>query len=148
MIKFQMNFRLVGGDKTIEKIDHLGIAVKDLNEALKIYRDVFKLEVKGIETVVDQKVKIASIHVGESAIELLESTEADGPIAKFIERRGEGLHHVALRVTDIERALEAVRKAGLQLIDEKPRIGAGGAKIAFIHPKAASGVLLELCERK
>lgn len=133
--------------KMIEKIDHIGIAVKDLNETLKIYTEILGLKSAGEETVAEQKVRVAFIPVGESEIELLESTEPDGPIAKFIEKNGEGIQHIAFRVDNIEKTLEDLKSKGVRLIDEKPRNGAGGAKIAFIHPKATKGVLIELCER-
>lgn len=132
----------------MEKIDHIGIAVSNLDEALKVYADAFGLEVGGTEVVEDQKVKIAFIQIGESRIELLESTDPEGPIAKHIEKRGEGIQHIALGVSDIESTLQAMKDKGVRLIDEKPRIGAGEAKIAFLHPKATKGVLLELCQRK
>lgn len=131
----------------IKKVDHIGLAVKSIEEARKFYEEVLGLKVTGIEEVEEQKVKTAFIPVGESEIELLESTSEDGPIAKFIEKRGEGIHHIALQVDDIEKALEELKKKGIQLIDEVSRYGAGGAKIAFVHPKSANGVLLELCER-
>ncbi|WP_297521487.1 methylmalonyl-CoA epimerase [Thermococcus sp.] len=129
------------------KIDHVGIAVKNLDEAIKVWEGL-GLKVDEIEEVPDQKVRTAIIHVGESRIELLEPTSEDSPIAKFIAKRGEGIHHLALGVDDIEAHLEELKEKGYRLIDEKPRIGAGGAKIAFVHPKAVTGVLLELCERK
>jgi len=132
----------------ILKVDHIGVAVSNLEEALRLYRDVFGLEVHGEEVIEDQKVKVCFIPVGDSEIELLESTSPDGPIAQFIEKRGQGIQHIALRVDNIEKALEELREKGVRLIDEKPRYGAGGAKIAFLHPKATYGVLLELCERK
>ncbi|HQA60498.1 MAG: methylmalonyl-CoA epimerase [Tepidanaerobacteraceae bacterium] len=131
----------------IQKIDHLGIAVKSIDAAMKVYTDILGLKVTGIETVEEQKVKTAFIPVGESKIELLESTSPDGPIAKFIEKRGEGIQHIALRVDNLEAKLKELKEKGVRLIDEKPRIGAGGAKIAFIHPKDTKGVLIELCER-
>ncbi|NJE02624.1 methylmalonyl-CoA epimerase [Thermococcus sp. MV11] len=131
----------------IKKIDHVGIAVKNLEEAIKVWEGL-GLKVEEIEEVPDQKVRTAIIHVGESRIELLEPTAEDSPIAKFIAKRGEGIHHIALGVDDIETHLEKLKEAGYRLIDEEPRIGAGGAKIAFVHPKAVTGVLLELCERK
>jgi len=131
----------------IKKIAHIGVAVKDLNEAAKLYKENLNLEVKGIEEVREQKVKIAFIPVGESNIELLQSTDPEGPIAKFIEKRGEGIHHLALEVDRIEERLEELKKRGVQLIDEKPRIGAHATKIAFLHPRSTCGVLLELCER-
>ena len=132
----------------IEKVDHIGIAVSNLDEALKVYSEAFGLKVGGTEIVEDQKVRIAFIKVGESRIELLESTDPEGPIAKHIEKRGEGIQHIALGVSDIEGTLQSLKEKGVRLIDETPRIGAGGAKIAFLHPKATKGVLLELCERK
>lgn len=131
----------------IQKIDHLGIAVKSIDAAMKVYTDILGLKVTGIETVEEQKVKTAFIPVGESTIELLESTSPDGPIAKFIEKRGEGIQHIALRVDNLEAKLKELKEKGVRFIDEKPRIGAGGAKIAFIHPKDTKGVLIELCER-
>jgi methylmalonyl-CoA/ethylmalonyl-CoA epimerase len=131
----------------IKKIDHVGIAVKNLEEAMKIWEGL-GLKVEEIEEVPDQKVRTAIIHVGESRIELLEPTAEDSPIAKFIAKRGEGIHHIALGVDNIEEHLAKLKEAGYRLIDEQPRIGAGGAKIAFVHPKAVTGVLLELCQRE
>ena len=129
----------------INKIDHIGVAVRNLDEAIELYKKL-GFEVKEIEEVPDQKVKVAMLPVGESRIELLEATSEDSPIAKFIERRGEGVHHIAINVSDIEKALQNAKENGLQLIDEKPRIGAGGKKVAFIHPKSTKGVLLEFVE--
>ena len=131
-----------------EKIDHVGIAVKDLEKAIKLYRDQIGLECKGIEVVEEQKVKVAFFPVGESKIELLESTDPDGPVGKYIEKKGEGVHHLSFRVTNIEKKLEQLKAQGVVLIDEKPRYGAGGARIAFLHPKSTGGVLVELCERE
>ncbi|WP_297062592.1 methylmalonyl-CoA epimerase [Thermococcus sp.] len=130
-----------------KKIDHIGIAVKNLEEAIKVWEGL-GLKVDEIEEVPDQKVRTAIIHIGESRIELLEPTAEDSPIAKFIAKRGEGIHHIALGVDNIEEHLKELKEKGYRLIDEEPRIGAGGAKIAFVHPKAVTGVLLELCERK
>jgi methylmalonyl-CoA/ethylmalonyl-CoA epimerase len=130
------------------KIDHIGIAVKSIAEARKLYEGILGLKYEGSETVAEQKVTTAFFPIGDTEIELLESTDPEGPIAKFIEKRGEGIQHIAFRVENIEEALEELKKQGIQLIDEKPRIGAGGAKIAFLHPKATGGVLIELCERK
>ncbi len=130
-----------------KKIDHVGIAVKNLEEAIKVWEGL-GLKVEEIEEVPDQKVRTAIIHIGESRIELLEPTAEDSPIAKFIAKRGEGIHHIALGVTNIEEHLRELKEKGYRLIDEKPRIGAGGAKIAFVHPKSVTGVLLELCERE
>ena len=132
----------------VHKVDHIGVAVSNLEEALKIYTDVLGLKLHGTEVVEEQKVRVAFMPVGDTEIELLESTDPEGPIAKFIEKRGEGIQHVAFRVDDIEEALEQMRQQGVRLIDEKPRYGAGGARIAFLHPKATGGVLVELCERK
>jgi len=130
----------------IKKIAHLGIAVKDLEAAKSFYLDVLGLDCTGEEEVPSQKVRTAFIPVGEVNIELLESTDPEGPIAKAIEKRGEGIHHVAFEVEDIHAALAALKAKGVRLIDEEPREGAHGAKIAFIHPKASMGVLVELCE--
>ncbi|MCJ7806946.1 MAG: methylmalonyl-CoA epimerase [Clostridia bacterium] len=130
-----------------DKIDHIGIAVGDLEKALSFYRNQIGLEFKGIEEIDEQKVRIAFLLVGESEIELLESIDPAGPVGKFIEKKGEGVHHLAFRVSDIEDKLEQLKELGVALIDEKPRYGAGGAKIAFLHPKSTGGVLVELCER-
>ena len=130
------------------KIDHLGIAVSDIGEAKKLWQDVLGLEFAGSETVEEQKVTTAFFPVGDSEVELLQSTAPDGPIAKYIEKRGEGIQHVAFRVENIEEALEELKQKGVRLIDEKPRMGAGGAKIAFLHPKSTFGVLVELSERE
>jgi len=129
------------------KIDHLGIAVKGLDDGQKFWTEILELESEGTETVEEQKVTTAFLPVGESEVELLESTAPDGPIAKYIEKRGEGIQHVAFRVEDIEACLAELKEKGVRLIDEAPRRGAGGAKIAFLHPKATSGVLVELCQR-
>lgn len=130
-----------------EKIDHIGIAVADLEKALSFYRDQLGLEYKGIEEVDEQKVRVAFFPVGESKIELLESTDPAGPVGKFIEKKGEGVHHLSFRVNDIEGKLRQLKEQGVDLIDERPRYGAGGAKIAFLHPRSTGGVLVELCER-
>ncbi len=131
----------------ILKIDHLGIAVNSIDDGKNFWSEVLGLEFEGAETVEAQKVTTAFFPVGESEVELLESTSPDGPVAKFIEKKGTGFQHVAFRVANIEDALEELKEKGIQLIDQKPRIGAGGAKIAFLHPKATGGVLVELCER-
>ena len=132
----------------VNKVDHIGIAVSNLDEAIKLYSDVLGLELHGTEVVEEQKVKVAFLPVGDTEVELLESTSPDGPIAKFIEAKGQGIQHIAFRVDDIEAALAEMKEKGLRLIDEKPRYGAGGARIAFLHPKSTNGVLIELCERK
>ena len=129
-------------------VDHIGVAVKSINDARRIYQEFLGLKVADVEEVTDQKVKVAFIPVGESEIELLESTSPDGPVAKFIESRGEGVQHIAFRVDNIESALQELKDKGIRLIDQTPRKGAGGAKIAFIHPKETGGVLIEISERK
>ena len=129
------------------KLDHIGIAVSNLEESIKVYTDLLGMKLQGTETVEEQKVKTAFLPLGETEIELLESTAPDGPIGKFIEARGQGVQHLAFRVDDIEAALAELKAKGVRLIDEKPRYGAGGAKIAFLHPKSTNGVLIELCQR-
>ena len=129
----------------IKKINHLGIAVNNIEEAIKLYTDALGLKVKDIEIVEAQKVKTAIIPVGESKIELLESTDPEGVIAKYIEKRGEGLHHLALEVNDIQQVLATLKEKGTPLIDEKPRNGVENTKIAFLHPKGTK-VLIELVE--
>jgi len=131
----------------IEKIDHIGIAVKSVKETGELLSNILGLKVTGEEIVEEQKVKIAFLPLGDSELELLESTSPEGPIARFIEKKGEGIQHIAFRVNNIEEVLEKLEKEGVRLIDEKPRYGAGGAKIAFLHPKSTNGILVELCER-
>ncbi|HHP7235335.1 MAG TPA: methylmalonyl-CoA epimerase [Desulfobacterales bacterium] len=129
------------------KIDHLGIAVNSIDEGKQFWSDVLGLQFEGAETVTEQKVTTAFFPVGESEVELLESTTPDGPVAKYIEKKGTGIQHIAFRVEDIDAALQELKAKGVKLIDEVPRKGAGGARIAFLHPKATGGVLVELCER-
>lgn len=131
----------------IQKLDHIGIAVNNIEEALKLYSEVLGLELAGTEIVEEQKVKVAFLPVGDTEVELLESTSPDGPIAKFIEAKGQGIQHMAFKVDNIEEAIEEMKAKGMRMIDEKPRYGAGGAKIAFMHPKSSNGVLIELSER-
>ena len=131
----------------IEKIDHIGIAVKSVKETSELLSNILGLKVAGEEIVEEQKVKVAFLPLGDSELELLESTSPEGPIARFIEKKGEGIQHIAFRVNNIEEILEKLKKEGVRLIDEKPRYGAGGAKIAFLHPKSTNGILVELCER-
>jgi methylmalonyl-CoA/ethylmalonyl-CoA epimerase len=131
----------------ILKIDHLGIAVNSIDDGKNFWSEILGLKFEGAETVEAQKVTTAFFPVGESEVELLESTSPEGPVAKFIEKKGTGFQHVAFRVANIEEALQELKDKGIQLIDQQPRNGAGGAKIAFIHPKATGGVLVELCER-
>ncbi len=132
----------------VTRVDHIGIAVKNLDEMVKWYEETLGVKAHGTEIVEDQKVKVAFLPIGESELELLESTEEDGPIAKFIEKNGEGIQHIALRVDNIEETLVELKAKEVRLIDQTPRYGAGNASIAFVHPKATHGVLLELCERK
>jgi len=132
----------------ILKIDHLGIAVSSIEEGRSFWSDTLGLVFEGAETVTEQSVTTAFFPVGESEVELLESTTPDGPVAKYIQKKGPGIQHVALRVENIEAALAELKEKGIRLIDETPRRGAGGAKIAFLHPKATQGVLVELCERE
>ncbi len=129
------------------KLDHIGIAVKDLQESLRFYEEILGLKCEGTEVVEEQKVRVAFLPVGDTEVELLESTDEDGPIAKFIEKKGEGIQHLAFRVDNIEAAIEEMKEKGMRMIDEKPRYGAGGAKIAFCHPKSTNGILVELSER-
>lgn len=128
-------------------IDHIGIATNSINEGGGFYTNVLGLTMTGTEEVAEQKVRTAFLPTGESELELLESTDPEGPIAKYITKNGEGIQHIALRVDNLEAALAELKAKGVRLIDEKPRRGAGGAMIAFIHPKATGGVLLELCQR-
>lgn len=132
----------------IKHIEHIGIAVKDLNESIRFYEDVLGLKCYAIEEVKDQKVKTAFFMLGQTKIELLESTDSEGPIGKFIEKKGEGVHHIAYAVEGIENALAVMEEKGIKLIDQKPRKGAEGLDIAFLHPKSTGGVLTELCENK
>ena len=127
-------------------IEHIGIAVNNLDEAIPFYEKVFGLKCYGIEEVSDQKVKTAFFRVGQTKIELLESTDPEGPIGKFIEKRGQGIHHIAFAVKDIDAQLKAAEEYGVQLIDKTPRRGAEGLDIAFLHPKSTFGVLTEFCE--
>ena len=131
----------------IKHIDHVGIAVKEIKQAGKFYTDILGLKTEDIEKVGDQKVRVAFIPITDSEIELLEPTDPDGPIAKYINPLRNDIQHIAFRVENLEEALEELKAKGVRLIDQKPRPGAGGAMIAFIHPKETNGVLVELCER-
>jgi len=128
-------------------IEHIGIAVKNMDEAIKFYEEVLGLKCYAVEEVTDQKVKTAFFKIGQTKIELLESSDPEGPIGKFIEKRGEGIHHLAYAVKGLESSLEELKSKGIKLINEKPRKGAEGLNIAFLHPKATYGVLTELCEK-
>jgi methylmalonyl-CoA/ethylmalonyl-CoA epimerase len=127
-------------------IEHIGIAVSNIEDSIKYYENVLGLKCYSIEEVADQKVKTAFFKVGQTKIELLESTDPEGPIGKFIEKKGEGIHHLAFHVNNLQGALDEAKNKGIRLIDEKPRKGAEGLDIAFLHPKATGSVLTELCE--
>lgn len=129
-------------------IEHIGIAVENLENAIKLYEKAFELKCYKIEEVPDQKVRTAFFYVGQTKIELLEATESESPIAKFIEKKGEGLHHIAFAVRNINEQLQHAEKEGIRLIDQKPRKGAEELDIAFLHPKSTGGVLIEICEEK
>ncbi|MBI2354543.1 MAG: methylmalonyl-CoA epimerase [Deltaproteobacteria bacterium] len=130
----------------LTKINHIGIAVKSLEETLPFYRDNLGMPFAGIEEVAEQKVRVAMLQVGESKIELLEPTSEESPVARFLEKNGPGIHHLAYEVVDIEAAIAKLRADGARMIDERPRSGAHGARIAFVHPKSSNGVLTELCQ--
>lgn len=129
------------------KIDHLGIAVDNLEESLKFYHEILGLPLKGVEEVAGQKVRVAFLPIGESKFELLEPTDPESPIAKFIAKKGSGIQHVAVKVENIEAEIERLKAEGVRFIGDTPTPGAGGAKIIFVHPKSTNGVLLELCEK-
>ncbi len=130
----------------LKKINHIGIAVTSLEETLPFYRDNLGMAVQGIEEVADQKVKVAMLQVGESKIELLEPTSPESPVARFLEKNGPGIHHLAYEVDDIAAALAKLENEGTRLIDRTPRKGAHGTLIAFVHPKSSQGALTELCQ--
>ncbi len=130
----------------IKQIDHIGIAVRSLEESLPLYTETLKLELEGIEIVESQGVKVAFILAGNTRLELLEALSSESPVAKFIEKRGEGIHHVALGVDDIEARIKVLRESGIRMIDDTSRKGAHDADVAFVHPKSTAGVLYELCE--
>lgn len=132
----------------ISHIEHIGIAVENLEEAIKYYEDVLGMKCYAIEEVVDQKVKTAFFLVGNTKIELLESTSPDGPIGKFIEKKGQGIHHIAFAVNSTKEALKDVEEKGITLIDKTSRKGAEGLNIGFLHPKSTFGVLTELCSKQ
>lgn len=132
----------------LKHIEHIGIAVKNLSDAINFYENVLGLKCYKIEEVPEQKVKTAFLMIGQTKIELLESTEIDGPIGKFIEKKGEGVHHIAYAVDDLQNSLSELQSKGIQLIDKEPRGGADNMMIAFLHPKSTNGVLIELCQKK
>ena len=130
----------------LQKINHIGIAVQSLDETLPFYRDGLKMPFCGIEEVADQKVRVAMLGIGESKIELLEPTSPDSPIAKFLDKNGPGIHHIAYEVEDVAQAIEQMIAEGARMVDQVPRDGAHGTRIAFVHPKSSHGVLTELCQ--
>jgi methylmalonyl-CoA/ethylmalonyl-CoA epimerase len=130
----------------LHKINHIGIAVQSIDATIPFYRDQLGMEFLGGEEVAEQQVKVAMLAIGESKIELLEPTSPDSPVAKFLEKSGQGIHHIAYEVADIEVAIASMIAAGARMIDEKPRFGAHGTLIAFVHPKSSHGVLTELCQ--
>jgi len=132
----------------IKGIHHVGVAVTNLDEALKTYKSVFCLEPNYVKEVKDQKIRVASFRVGDSSIELFEPTDESSTVAAFLAKRGEGMHHVALAVDDIKASLDSAQKAGAMVIDQEPRIGAEGQLIAFLHPKSTRGTLVELCQEQ
>ncbi|WP_174734210.1 methylmalonyl-CoA epimerase [Mesobacillus harenae] len=132
----------------IKKVDHIGIAVKSIEQALPFYTEVLKLHLLGMEEVESQKVKVAFLKAGETKLELLEPTDDSSPIFKFIEKRGEGIHHVALGVDSIQARIDEIKEKGIQMINHEPKPGAGNALVAFMHPKSTGSVLFELCEKK
>ena len=131
----------------LNKIEHIGIAVKNIEESLKYYEGILGLKCYAIEEVKDQKVKTAFLKIGETKLELLEATGNDSPVAKFIEKRGEGIHHIAFDTDNINETLNEIKTKGIRLIDETPRKGAEGLEIAFLHPKSTGGVLTEICKK-
>ncbi|MCM3617564.1 methylmalonyl-CoA epimerase [Sutcliffiella horikoshii] len=131
----------------IKNVNHIGIAVSSIETALPFYTETLGLAFEAVEHVAEQRVRVAFINAGNCKLELLEPTSPDSPIAKFIEKRGEGIHHVALSVESIEDRIQEMIEKGIPMIDKKSRVGAGGADIAFMHPKASNGVLVEFCEK-
>jgi methylmalonyl-CoA/ethylmalonyl-CoA epimerase len=130
------------------KIDHIGIATRALEEGLAVWRDALGLKVDATEEVVEQGVRVAMLQIGETHVELLEASRPDSPVAKFIEKRGPGIHHIAVEVTDIRASLAELKRKGARLVDETPRVGAGGCLVAFVHPASTNGVLLELVQHQ
>jgi len=135
------------GDPMLKKINHIAIAVNNLEEAAKFYQNVLDLNLSGVEVVTAQKTKVGFFKIGESNIELVQPAEPDSPLVKFLETKGPGIHHICFEVDDVEAEVKAYIEKGATLIDQKPRPGAHNTKVAFVHPKSSSGVLIELCER-
>ncbi|MGD6815615.1 methylmalonyl-CoA epimerase [Metabacillus sp. 84] len=132
----------------MNKVDHIGIAVKSIKDSVPFYAKTLGMKVLGEEEVASQLVKVAFLDAGNIKVELLEPTSADSPVARFLEKRGEGIHHIAYKVESIEERIEELKHQGVSMIDHQPRLGAGGAHIAFLHPKSTGGTLTELCEKK
>ncbi|KAB2338438.1 methylmalonyl-CoA epimerase [Cytobacillus depressus] len=132
----------------IKKVDHIGIAVRSLDEALPFYTDILKLPLLGVEEVESEQLKVAFLQIGETKLELLEPISSESAVAKFIEKRGEGLHHVALGVSSIQDRINEMKEKGITMLNDVPKRGAGGAEVAFMHPKSTGKVLYEFCERK
>ncbi|MBY0096456.1 methylmalonyl-CoA epimerase [Mesobacillus maritimus] len=132
----------------IKKIDHIGVAVKSIEQALPFYTEVLQLPLLGIEEVESEMLRVAFLKIGESKIELLEPTSEESTVARFIEKRGEGIHHLAVGVDSIQERINEMKEKGIRMIHDKPKNGAGNASVAFMHPKSAGGVLVELCEKK
>jgi methylmalonyl-CoA epimerase len=130
------------------KIDHIGIATRALEEGLAVWRDALGLKVDATEEVVEQGVRVAMLQIGETHVELLEASRPDSPVARFIEKRGPGIHHIAVEVADIRASLAELKRKGARLVDEVPRVGAGGCLVAFVHPASTNGVLLELVQHQ
>jgi len=129
------------------KIDHIGIATRGIDETARFWREALNLDITETEEVAEQRVRVAMLGIGESRIELLEASSDDSPISKFLEKRGPGIHHIAVRVDDIRGALAGLKQKGARLIDEEPRVGARGCLVAFVHPSSTGGVLLELVQQ-
>lgn len=132
----------------IKKINHIAIAVRNIEESARFYQDVLGLTLSGIETVTEQKTKVGFFKIGETNIELVQPTEPDSPVAKFLETKGQGIHHICFEVDNLEAEIEECLKKGATMVDMKPRHGAHNTKVAFIHPKSSGGVLIELCEQQ
>lgn len=130
----------------VKRIDHIAIAVRDIDEIARFYTGILKLDLSGVEVVTEQKTKVGFLKVGESNIELVQPASDDSPLVKFLETRGPGIHHICLQVEDIEKEVEELKKQGARMIDETPRPGAHNTRVAFIHPKSSGGVLIELSQ--
>ena len=131
----------------ISGLDHIGVAVSNLDEALKVYERILGLKVEKRRVIEEQKIKTALLLAGDVKIELMEPTDEEGPVARFIKKRGEGMHHIALTISNLEEFLQKIKEKGIALVDEKPRVGVEGYRMAFLHPKSTKNVLIELCEK-